>query len=515
MIGQQQRDTKRTSKTDRAAEPGAAAGRAIQMKKSLAGKPYDEQVAMLSPAGAAAPVQMDGATGGAKTEAPTPAPVAEKKDGEAPAGEAPTAPAPDANTAAEPPAVTPYAYGAAELKTLVDDKLEDASAEGRADLGKRWVKYGVECSRAAASAQVKAGVFTAFETEAQLEGAIAATFPDFGQAGLDAAEVRSDWLVKAIGAYLAGAPVAQAALRADKGPAQGADDKSATVTADFIKQLEALEAAVKGAFPDSSAAAVKELTVRRELFKMFAEHHDKNNTQSGIGTNQSNVKAKVESKVTSCNAYQSKLLGEAFGKADAGSKQAGGEGVSIKATKQYGWDMKAKKTTIGAPKKAFGFFDNLGRAAKEAGAWTAGAAGLTPKAGDMYVLAKGGSISHIGFFKFSEPTNDPKFDVWHTFDGGQPAGQPMSGEIAGAVKTVRDGALNNVKRVYAKADNTAVIPDPARLATLRGETEEPSSDEKQPKKKVQINQDGELRTVAGIIDIGKLIEADKAAAAKP
>jgi len=69
---------------------------------------------------------------------------------------------------------------------------------------------------------------------------------------------------------------------------------------------------------------------------------------------------------------------------------------------------------------------------------------------------------------------------------------------------VRDGALNNVKRSYDKTKNTIETPSEAQLTKLRGEEATGSE-----QKAVNVNQDGQLRTIGGVIDVGKLIELDK------
>jgi hypothetical protein len=471
---------------------------AVQKKGALVGKPYDEQVAMLSPGGAKGgeangqpvqPVQMDSKAG---AEAAKPADAGQEGAG----AEAKT-------EVAEPPQIQPYAYSAAELQSLVDGVCPDRTDLRWRETAERWVAHGIECNRFYAKDQVRRGNFEGLDSAAAFESDVVAVFGEAGKAAVAKSPPVGEWLTGVLGAFLSGSPVNQKVLAEDKGHAKGADDKSQVITESFIAQLDALEAAVRASYPAEGQMAVKEITVRRELFKMFAQHHDKSNAESGVSSAKSSVRDK-KAGVTSCNAYQGQLLRDAFGSANAIGKETGEGGLNVKATTQHGWDMEKKKATVGPKKRAFGFYDVLGRGAKEVGAWTDGAPGLSPKAGDMYVLAEGRSISHIGFFKFAETGKDGVHDIWHTFDGGQPAGTPMSAE--GFVGSVRDGALNNIKRAYHKGNNTAVIPAGGTLAKIRGEAEQTA--EGAP---VQVNQDGKLRRVAGIIDVGKLIELDKQA----
>lgn len=450
-------------------KPTAPSGTQVQLKSSLVGKSYDEQVALLSPE---APVQM--------------------KEGDAPAGNAD-------GTLKEGAATQPPSTDGAAMAADADKP-----AAGDGSDTQRSIATTITSKRAAAAEQVKSGSFdAAFKDLREFEQKSAASYPTETKAALDGLQPTRDWLVDVIGLYLKASPIGQEVLKADKGPAKGKDDKSAEITASFISSLTSLQSAVEASFPGESARAVKEITVRRELFKLFAQHHDKSQAESGIGSAESAVKGKLEQHVTSCNAYQGQLLAQAFGNANTESSKDGGAGkIDIKATTTIGWDMKAKKTIIGPKKRNFGLYDSLGRAAKEAGAWTQGAPGLSPKAGDILVYVKGRSISHIGFFKFSEESPDGVHQIWHTFDGGQPAGTPMT--AAGFTQSVRDGALNNVKRSYDKTKNTIETPSEAQLTKLRGE--EGSGNEA---KTVNVNQDGELRTIGGVIDVGKLIELDK------
>lgn len=456
---------------------GASAGH-VQLKSSLVGKSYDEQAAMLSPV---APVQ--------------------KKDGDAPA---PAAPATGAAPAADAAPAAP-AGPEAELAASITAK------------------------RNAAAELVTAGKFdTAFKDLSDFMKSSEAAKPDETKAALATLKPTAEWLIDVVGLYLKTSPIGQDVLKEDKGPARGKDDKSADITASFISSLTTLQGAVEAGFPGDSARAVKEITVRRELFKLFAKHHDKSQEESGIGSAQSAVKGKVEQHVTSCNAYQGQLLAQAFGNANAESSKEGGAGkIDIKQTTTYGWDMEKKRATKGPKQRNFGLYDSLGRAAQEVGAWTPGGPGLSPKAGDILIYLNGSSISHIGFFKFSEECPDQVHQLWHTFDGGQIAGKPMTGmaqdkkagEASAFVHTVQDGALNNVKRSYDKVNNTIETPSEEQLAVLRGQqTEEQAAGGKG--KAPKVNQDGLKRKIGGIIDIGKFIELDKkdeaeAAAAAP
>lgn len=443
---------------------GGGLGSAV--KESLVGQPYDVQEQMLSP------------NGKGNTKDPAAA-------GKAP-GAAPTTKDPDAKEAPTPPA------------TPAGPEAEIAQA--------------ITAKRAAAAELVKAGKFdTAFQDLSAFLAKSEAEKPNETKAALATIQATPDWLVEVVGLYLKSSPVGQDVLKQDKGAAKGKDDKSAEISASFIATLSSLQTAVSGSFPTDGTRAVKEITVRRELFKLFTQHHDKSQEESGIGSAQSAVKGKIEQRVTSCNAYQQTLLRQAFGNANAESSKEGGAGkIDIKQTTTYGWDMVKKKETRGPKQRNFGLFDSLGRAAKEVGAWTPGGPGLQPKAGDILIYLNGSSISHIGFFKFSEDCADQQHQIWHTFDGGQIAGKPMTGKAKGKgdaeamVHTVQDGALNNMKRAYHKANNTIETPSEAQLATLRGE--EVTGDKN---KKPKVNQDGLKRKIGGVIDIGKFIELDK------
>lgn len=472
-----QNQQSKTAPSSKGSSDGASPGQ-VQLKASLTGKSYDEQSAMLSPV--------------------------QKKDGDPPAapggdkGPAPAqgAPAPQAPGAAQAPGATPADAPAAAQAPAAP---APAGPEGE-------IATAITSKRAAAAELVKAGKFdTAFADLAAYLKDSETTKPNETKAALATLKPTAEWLVDVVGDYLKSSPVGQEVLKEDKGPARGKDDKSAAITASFISSLTSLQGAVEGGFPGDSARAVKEITLRRELFKLFAQNHDKSQEESGIGSAQSAVKGKVEQHVTSCNAYQGQLLRQAFGNANAESSKDGGAGkIDIKQTTTYGWDMEKKRATKGPKQRNFGLYDSLGRAAQEVGAWTPGGPGLTPKAGDILIYLNGSSISHIGFFKFSEECPDAVHQLWHTFDGGQIAGKPMTGTAKGMVQTVQDGALNNVKRSYDKVNNTIETPSEEQLATLRGEQTN-GGEGKKPK----VNQDGLKRKIGGVIDIGKFIELDK------
>lgn len=452
----------------------------VQLKSALVGKSFAEQSAMLSPV-----QKKDDPAAPAQGSAPAPA-----SPGNAPAPAQADAPAPQANGQQ----AAPQADGQAPAPAAAP-----AGPEGE-------IAQAITQKRAAAAELVKAGKFeTAFKDLAEFIKTSEATKPNETKAALATLQPTAEWLIDVVGLYLKTSPIGQDVLKQDKGPARGKDDKSADITASFISSLTTLQGAVEAGFPGDSARAVKEITVRRELFKLFAQNHDKSQEESGIGSAQSAVKGKVEQHVTSCNAYQGQLLRQAFGNANAESSKDGGAGkIDIKQTTTYGWDMEKKRATKGPKQRNFGLYDSLGRAAQEVGAWTPGGPGLSPKAGDILIYLNGSSISHIGFFKFSEECPDQVHQLWHTFDGGQIAGKPMTGTAKGMVQTVQDGALNNVKRSYDKVNNTIETPSEQQLAQLRGEQ---TTDDQS--KKPKVNQDGLKRKIGGVIDIGKFIELDK------
>jgi len=399
--------------------------------------------------------------------------------------------------------VVEYHYGADELEKLLDANYGPRDSEKWKTTAQQWIAYGLDRNRAYVKQQMEAGDTASLDMIAKWEADMLAHLPAQANAAVALAKPRADWLGEVVGAYLSKTQMSQADLSADKGPAGGAEDKSAALTKTFVDKLEALQKQVETDFPGDSRAVVKELTLRRELFLQFADNHNKSNAESGISSVKGSVADKARG-VTSCNAYQGAMLKRAFGEAD---KKLADGGVSIKETKPVTFDMVSRQTGRGKAQTQYAFYDNLGRAAKDVGAWTQGGPGVTPKAGDMYVLQQGSSVAHIGFFKFAETVPDATVEIWHTFDGGQQAGSVMTDDTyAGAVKSVQDGALNNIKRLYTKADNTVVIPPEAKLAEVRGAA--PSAEAK-PGAPMKLNQDGHLRTVAGFIDVGKLIAGDK------
>lgn len=446
------------------------------------------------------------ATGSEQKQAPNPqAPKAERAATSAPVRNELSGKNYEQGSVATTPAITPYPYSAQELTALLDDTAAGKDPALRADTARRWIAWGIQCNRRYALDQVKKSNFDGLRSAATFESAALVAFPDVGPAALEGVSPRPVWLGEVVAAWLTHSPMGQDALRGDKGAAESRDDKSAALTDTFIGQLTALQSALVKHFADDSAAAIKELTVRKRLFEQFKEKHNLN-VADGLGGSQDSAVADKLKGTTSCTAYPPRLLKEAFDSADKQSKAAGSSGVSIKKTTEVGWDPVKKQRTKGAKKAQYNFYDNLGVSAKDAGAWTDGGGGGRPKPGDLYILTEGKALSHIGFFKFVETTRDPNLEVWHTFDGGQIAGKVMKDSKG---RLAQDGSLNNTKRIYDVGKNQLETPTEAKLAELRGQDAALASQEP-----AKVNQDGKKRSLVGFIDIGKLISAEPAAGDK-
>ncbi len=293
----------------------------------------------------------------------------------------------------------------------------------------------------------------------------------------------SEWLRRVLAEVMKRAVPPE--IKQDKGPAVGPDMPKGTNKDDrtledidgFIKKIAPFEDELKSLYPTYSLPAQRELALRREVFLQFKLEHNKSD-KDAFGDKA--VNKFLIDKTTSCTNLPPKILKAAFENADKSSKEAGGTGVRGKKTSPWVWKANKGKTL---PEKARRdhnlFYDAEGRAASEAGAWSPG--GLNAKPGDIYVSCKDPARkiqSHIGFFKWAEPTDDPDILIWHTADAGQKVGgilnQKKIDEAKQQGKTTKeipapayDGVACNGKRIFNRIDGTVRAPTEWELKLYR------------------------------------------------
>ncbi|MCB9230959.1 MAG: hypothetical protein H6581_04815 [Bacteroidia bacterium] len=256
----------------------------------------------------------------------------------------------------------------------------------------------------------------------------------------------------------------------------------------------------------------KEVVVREELFDNFS--HEEGLSVGDSKSISGATKAKwiadkdSNSKLTSCVTIAQKLLEKSFQEhAD----------VEIKKSHSIEWipptyedDKKTVKTPGRKKKSAYTStsYDFYGDdKAKETGSWMDPSnieTGGRPQMGDMYLLKSitgdnKGNLSHIGYVKFIETTSNDNFEIWHTFDGGQPVGEKLGTHNP-------DGSRTNI-RVFDKKKRTLKV-DYAKYRELKGlpPLTEAEIEERKKSGADKVNQDGEEKALYGWIDIGKLIK---------
>ncbi|HHG86687.1 MAG TPA: hypothetical protein ENJ82_18205 [Bacteroidetes bacterium] len=248
----------------------------------------------------------------------------------------------------------------------------------------------------------------------------------------------------------------------------------------------------------------KEVVIREGMFSAFSQEEGLSATDtksvSGI-TKDGYVRQKAGmAKMTTCVTIQQKIMDKVFGAQT---------GINIKKTPGLDWKPE-QGGKVWSQKKSRTYDFYGADKAKKIDAWTDAKPGMSgrPQPADLYSLLDSdtGFLSHVGYVKYIEKLNDD-YEVWHTFDGGQPAGEMISGLLQnGEKRTYKpDGSRSN-ERLYNVKKNTLMVA-PEKVKELRGE----SDPEGQEKVRMKTYQDGKERKLLGWADLGKMIEPDKKA----
>lgn len=247
----------------------------------------------------------------------------------------------------------------------------------------------------------------------------------------------------------------------------------------------------------------KEMVIRSDLFAAFEEEEGLSvvdpKSVSGMTAKGYSDNKKQSANMTSCIMIQQSILKKVFEK---------NAGIDIKETHRYDWDGDKNQVIKSRGKStSYDFYSMM--KPRDIGAWRPAKAGMAerPKPGDMYLLSSvsTGYQSHIGYVKYIEKINDT-YEIWHTFDGGQPVGAAIQSKEKGAQAYKPDGSRSN-ERLYNVKTNIIQI-DGKKIKELRNPSSSSDKDELEPatSKAPKIYQDGKPKKVMGWIDIGALIQ---------